>query len=65
MNKKEIPEEKFITWRGYFPKRYYKKYCVKIPESKFLKLWERFKNFDRSQENFYFKYVNSQNILEK
>lgn len=56
-------EEKLITWGGYFPNRYYKTYSVKIPESKFLKLWEKFKNFDGSHEDFYFKYVNREKIL--
>ncbi len=57
-------EEKLIVWKGYYSEKYHKKYCAKIPESKFLELWKKFKNFKGSQKYFYFKYMNPQKILE-
>ncbi len=49
-----------IIWKGF---RFFKSgmqriYTVKLSDKKFQILWQRFKNWKGSQQDFYFKFVN-------
>ena len=60
--------DKNFTWRGYEEKdplsRITRKYHMEISEEKFNELWQKFKTWKGSQEDFYFKFVNIHGIKE-
>ena len=63
-NMQEYKMEQEIIWKGYLDEIRREKYEIEIPEEKFDELWEKFKQWEGSQEEFYFIFVNPFKLLE-
>lgn len=59
-----LNEQEEIIWKGYISEIRREKYEVEIPGEKFDELWEKFKQWKGSQEEFYFIFVNPFKLLE-
>ena len=53
-----------VVWRGYRTRDNNKRFSVTIPRERFQKLWQDFKNWKKTQREFYFKFVNPYKFTE-